>query len=94
MSSHLDALTETMLAHSQLVEHGYLKHECGHRMTDDQLATLNTALGLVKTRSYRPYCLKDGCKLMPRMSLQPLGFDCHCCSNGIGFDLRPRKSTP
>ncbi len=57
-------------------------------MTDEQLETMNVALGVgvsSKDKSYRPYCLR--CSTMYRMRLLADGFQCNGCGNVIGFDL-------
>lgn len=59
-------------------------------MTDEQLAEMNTALKLVKDKNYRPYCVADKCKEMPRMILTNFGFRCWACGNEIVFNLQRR----
>ncbi len=80
-----ESLINILTARMVTVEKGYLKFEDGHEMTDAQLATMNEALGLEKTKAYRPYCLN--CTLLPRVVLKPDGFECWHCGNRFGFDL-------
>jgi len=73
-----------------MVETFYKRMEEQHpvpRMTDDQVAIMNHALGHPKDADYRPYCLGKGCKQMPRMYRILDGFKCWSCQNEIGFDL-------
>jgi hypothetical protein len=84
-------LFERLVSRTLYIEKGYLKHEDGHEMTDENLATLKVALGLNnKDKTYRPYCLnaERGCD-MPRVFLrkQGDGFECPTCHNTFGFDL-------
>jgi hypothetical protein len=85
-----DPRFELLLARSLLVEEGYIIHETGYEMTDEQLATLNKALTCCspKDKTYRPYCMR--CDLMPRVVLRPDGFECWHCHNTFGFDLLPQ----
>lgn len=82
------AVFDSLLRRVEENERGYLRHETGYQMTDAQLATLNQALNLTKDKTYRPYCVANGCKTMPRMALRPFGFECPHCANAIGFDLK------
>lgn len=82
-------LVSSMAKRMEIMEHGYLKFEDGHEMTDEQLATLNEALGIhigsKKGKDYRPYCLR--CSDGPRVALTDTGFQCWSCGNAFGFDL-------
>lgn len=62
-----DPLFQFLLTRQEDIEHGYKKHENGYVMNNEQIATMNTALGLKKDAYYRPYCLADDCRTMPRM---------------------------
>jgi len=89
MNGQVSALVEVMAAEMLRMEKGYKEHETGYVMTDEQLATMNKALGLVKTKEYRPYCLN--CIKGPRVALTPEGFKCWVCNNTFGFDLTKPK---
>ncbi len=82
------ALFDLLLARMRRTETGYKEHETGYEMTDEQLAAMNAALRLTKTKEYRPYCLnaEAGCS-MPRVALRDWGFECMECGNRFGFDL-------
>lgn len=56
-------------------------------MSDADLETMCKALGLSKTKEYRPYCISRTCREMPRMELREYGFECPSCRNRIGFNL-------
>lgn len=79
-------LLDSLMARAVQTERGYLAHENGYQMTDEQLANLNAALGLKKDKDYRPYCLR--CDVMPRVALRAYGFECWHCKNQFGFDLQ------
>lgn len=59
-------------------------------MTPEQVDVMNRSLGpgMSKDAAYRPYCVHDGCRDMPRMFRIDQGFKCWSCQNTIGFDLR------
>ena len=78
-------LFDVLAERAEKTEHGYRSFEDGYVMTDEQLVTLNAALGLTKDKCYRPYCLR--CDLMPRVAVRPYGFECWHCNNTFGFDL-------
>ena len=64
-------------------------------MTDEQLETMNAALGAGvsrKDKTYAPYCLR--CRSMARMRLLRDGFQCDGCGNVIGFDLTYLRRAP
>jgi hypothetical protein len=87
-----DPLVQMLIARSERIERGYLKYEShGYVMTDEQLKELNEALGLVKDKTYRPYCLRNdkGCD-MPRVFIRAdgRGFQCPTCGNPFGFNLQ------
>ena len=81
-----------MMARHDMTENLYKKMEehlpCDP-MSDEMLAAMNKSLGLsgdaAKTRDYRPYCVRDGCKDWPRMMRVKEGFRCWSC-HGI-WDL-------
>lgn len=73
------------------IENDFREFESGYIMTDEQQKAMNAALKLEKDKSYRPYCLKDGCDY-PRMYVEAAGFTCPHCGNRIDFHLRPRSA--
>lgn len=54
-------------------------------LTDAQMEEVNRHLGFptmgphAKTRDYRPYCIQNGCRDMPRMMRIRDGFKCWSC---------------
>lgn len=69
------------------VEHFYKAMEEGmpcEPMSDAMLTSMNRSLGFkgdaAKDRDYRPYCVREGCKRMPRMFRVPQGFMCWYCT--------------
>ncbi len=77
-------LLERLTARTEAIEKGFEKFEehlpCDP-MDDAMLDRMNSSLGLDKDRSYRPYCVRQGCELMPRMFRVREGFRCWCCNN-------------
>lgn len=94
---NLDAITtdpamRRLIVEGDMNEHLYLKME-GHLpcppMSDEMLARMNKAMNFEhapKDRDYRPYCLAEGCKRMPRMMRVKEGFKCWSCFSV--WDLR------
>lgn len=82
------ALVDAMMVRLNRQELEYHMHEEKNAfLTEEQLETMNAALGLEKGPYYRPYCLR--CDLGPRVALRSFGFECWNCGNKFGFDLRP-----
>lgn len=97
--SEENAFFESMIRRNDLVENFYKKMEenlpCDP-MSDEMLTAMNTSLGFkgphAKDRTYRPYCVRRECKMMPRMMRVKEGFRCWSCHNV--WDLTVKSEPP
>ena len=88
----LSTMQRMLIARGEMVETLYQKLEEVTKprdLTQDELDRMNLCMGFAagtKGQDYRPYCVRKGCKHMPRMFRTDKGFECWDCKGE--WDLR------
>jgi len=64
------------------------------RTEDEKLSLLKEAKMGTWYDGWKPYCVSDKCKRMPRMDRKAHGFTCPACGNIIGWNLCRLQESP